>query len=68
MVAASNLMQNNIRDQQREAERLEYELDSLKESIAKSNTKLTDVRTLVDIYVVCTIILHTDFLDSPHTL
>ena len=52
MVAASNLLQNNIRDQQREAERLESELDSLKESIAKSSTKLANVRAFSWIFML----------------
>lgn len=43
---ASNSLQKNIRDQQSEAQRLESNLDSLNQSIAKINTTLADVRIL----------------------
>ena len=59
MVAASNLLQNNIRDQQREAERLESELDSLKESIAKSSTKLANVRAFSWIFMLFALLYWT---------
>ena len=44
MMAASNCLQNNIRTQKSQTERLESELTSLRQSIAKTCTKLDDVR------------------------